>query len=157
MVLSRNRQALGEGARRDWDTAVGVTKGSSGTAEPRSSRELGHLKSTSQNKSRPRCGDPSPPAPPWRACARHPAHLRPLPAPTLPSLRTDSAAGRLLWRLQTRKQGWAHMLPHRTPSLPPVPAAQRTTGQEGSRRSAFFFFSLINECLNPHAKSYNPA
>lgn len=48
-------QALGEGAQRDQDTAVGLgTKGSSGTVEPRSSRELGHLGERSGHSHRKR-------------------------------------------------------------------------------------------------------
>ena len=149
-VLSRSRQALGEGARRDWDTVVGVTEGSSGTVEPRSSRELGHLKSTSQNKSRPRCGDPSPPAPPWRACARHPAHLRqppaqsashrslPQPSPHSEQILQPAASSGACKR--TNKAGPTCSPQDPGCSVHPCRPAQHWAGRE-QVLSTFFFFS----------------
>lgn len=72
----------GEGAPRDQNTAVGVgMEGSSGTAEPRSSRQLGHLESTSREGVTPSLWRPLPHQPLTRTaswpcrCPEHSAYL----------------------------------------------------------------------------------
>ena len=142
--LSRTRQALGEGAQRDRTQLGGgatVTKGSSGTVEPRSSGQRGRLKAHQATGSRPR--DPA---------LGSPGSLRPL---SPPSQQIPLPPGGGVCK-PTSEAG-----PTCSPQDPNLLSALRSTawgdqggGAEPVLRGLFF---LINEHLRPHAMSCNPA
>lgn len=150
--LSRTRQALGEGAQRDRTQLGGrrgatVTKGSSGTVEPRSSGQRGHLKAHHAAGSRPRGGDPAP-----SPALGSPGSPRPL---SPPSQQVPLPPGGGVCK-PTSEAG-----PTCSPQDPNLLSVPRSTawgdqggGVEPVLRGLFF---LINEHLRPHAKSCNPA
>lgn len=149
--LSRTRQALGEGAQRDQTQLGGrrrgtVTKESSGTVEPRSSGQRGHLKAHHVTASRPRGGDPVPQP---RLGER--GSPRPLSPPSQ--------------QILLPPQGSANPRVRLGPRAPPrtlifclcCPAQHGVGGVRGTEQMLRGLFFLINDSLRPHAKSCNPA